>query len=75
MTSSELNRAQLLSPTELLDRWRSSLYPVSNVTLTRWRREGRGPEFVKIGVAGRIYYKIDSVKEYEQSHNIGTIHD
>ena len=69
--SSELSRSQLLSPSELLERWQSSLYPVSNVTLTRWRREGRGPAFVKIGAAGRIYYKLDSVKDYEFTHNIG----
>lgn len=74
-TSSELQRAQLLSPAELLDRWRCSLYPVSNVTLTRWRREGRGPEFVKIGAAGRIFYKFESVKQYELSHNIGVSND
>lgn len=70
-TLSDLSRSQLLAPSELLDRWSSSLYPVSNVTLTRWRREGRGPDFVKIGAAGRIYYRLDSVKEYEQTHNIG----
>ena len=70
-TLSDLSRSNLLSSAELLRRWSSSLYPVSNVTLTRWRREGRGPDFIKIGAAGRIYYKLDSILEYEQAHNIG----
>lgn len=72
MTSFELDRSQLLSVNELVKRWENSLYPVSAVTLARWRRDGRGPEYIKIGAAGRIYYSLGSVQEFEVQNNIGT---
>jgi hypothetical protein len=69
--SPDLDRSNLLTPSELVKRWEQSLYPVSNVTLSRWRRDDRGPNFIKIGAAGRVFYLLDSVKEFETAHNIG----
>jgi hypothetical protein len=69
--SPDLDRSNLLTPSELVKRWEQSLYPVSNVTLSRWRRDEKGPNFIKIGAAGRVFYLLDSVKEFEATHNIG----
>jgi hypothetical protein len=41
------------------------------VTLSRWRRDAKGPKFIKIGAAGRVFYLLESVVEFEQSNNIG----
>jgi hypothetical protein len=67
----DLDRSKLLTPCELVKRWEGSLYPVSNVTLSRWRRDSKGPNFIKIGAAGRVFYLLDSVLEFEQTNNIG----
>lgn len=72
MTSFELDRSQLLTVSELVKRWETSLYPVSAVTLARWRRDGRGPHYIKIGAAGRIYYSLSSVQDFEAANNIGS---
>lgn len=69
--SQTLEREHLLTPSELVKRWEKSLYPVSNVTLSRWRRDNRGPDFIKIGAAGRVFYLLESVISFEQSNNIG----
>ena len=73
--SNQLDRSKLLTPGELVKRWEQSLYPVSNVTLSRWRRDNRGPKFMKIGAAGCVFYLLESVVEFESNNNIGvTIH-
>jgi hypothetical protein len=69
--SQVLEREHLLTPGELVKRWEKSLYPVSHVTLSRWRRDAKGPKFIKIGAAGRVFYLLESVVEFEQSNNIG----
>ena len=69
--SNQLDRSKLLTPGELVKRWEQSLYPVSNVTLSRWRRDNRGPKFMKIGAAGRVFYLLESVQEFESTNNIG----
>lgn len=70
MNLSEINRSHLLTVDELTQRWLNSIYPVSPITLARWRRDKRGPDFIKIGAAGRIYYLLDSIQEFEQNNNI-----
>jgi hypothetical protein len=73
--SNLLDRSKLLTPGELVKRWEQSLYPVSNVTLSRWRRDNKGPKFMKIGAAGRVFYLLESVVEFESNNNIGvTVH-
>jgi hypothetical protein len=73
--SNQLDRSKLLTPGELVKRWEQSLYPVSNVTLSRWRRDNKGPKFMKIGAAGRVFYLLESVVEFESNNNIGvTVH-
>lgn len=67
----QLDRSKLLTPGELVKRWEQSLYPVSNVTLSRWRRDDKGPRFIKIGAAGRVFYLLESVQEFESTNNIG----
>lgn len=69
--SNQLDRSRLLTPGELVKRWEQSLYPVSNVTLSRWRRDDKGPKFIKIGAAGRVFYLLESVQEFESINNIG----
>lgn len=69
--SNQLDRSRLLTPGELVKRWEQSLYPVSNVTLSRWRRDDKGPRFIKIGAAGRVFYLLESVQEFESTNNIG----
>ena len=69
--SNQLDRSRLLTPGELVERWEQSLYPVSNVTLSRWRRDDKGPKFIKIGAAGRVFYLLESVQEFESTNNIG----
>lgn len=73
MTLSDLKEQTLLSAADLVKRWARSHYPVSNVTLARWRRDGRGPAFIKVGAAGRIFYLLDSVVEFETANNIGAL--
>jgi len=70
MNLSEISRSQLLTVDELTQRWVNSLYPVSPITLARWRRDNRGPNFIKIGAAGRIYYLLESILEFERDNNI-----
>jgi hypothetical protein len=70
MNLSEISRSQLLTVDELTQRWVNSLYPVSAITLARWRRDSRGPKFLKIGAAGRIYYLLESILEFEHDNNI-----
>jgi len=45
--------------TKLADRWH-----ISPRTLERWRWQGEGPRFLKVG--GRVLYRHDDVLEYEQ---------
>ncbi len=49
----------MLRAEDLARRWR-----VSPKTLERWRREGDGPHYLKLG--GRVSYPLDKVIEFEQ---------
>ena len=44
---------------ELARRW-----TLSHRTLERWRSEGKGPAFMRLG--GRIIYRLDDVARYER---------
>jgi len=44
----------------LADRWDLSVR-----TLERWRAEGRGPPFLKLG--GRVCYRLSDIVEYEEA--------
>jgi predicted site-specific integrase-resolvase len=52
MTEHFLNQARLA------DRWQ-----ISPRTLERWRWQGEGPAFVKIG--GRVVYRLEEIEAYE----------
>jgi predicted site-specific integrase-resolvase len=54
MTEHFLNQARLA------DRWQ-----ISPRTLERWRWQGEGPAFVKIG--GRVVYRLEEIEAYESS--------
>ena len=43
----------------------AALLRVSSYTLQRWRCEGTGPEFEKIG--NRIFYRLDKVEKWRQA--------
>jgi len=47
-----------LNQTELARRWR-----LSHRTLERWRWQGRGPRYLKIG--GRVVYRVEDIDAYE----------
>jgi hypothetical protein len=68
MHSSEFRPEEHLTPSQLVDRWRDSPFPVSLVTLARWRRVKRGPSFVKAGHNGtRVFYPLTEVQAYEST--------
>ena len=52
-----------LTAKELSQRWH-----LSPCTLERWRREGLGPQFLKVGQ--RILYRISDVEAYEKKRNM-----
>ncbi|MBM3952647.1 MAG: helix-turn-helix domain-containing protein [Rhodospirillales bacterium] len=47
-----------LNQIELAGRWR-----LSHRTLERWRWQGRGPRYLKIG--GRVVYRAEDIDAYE----------
>jgi predicted site-specific integrase-resolvase len=49
---------EVFSPKELAHRW-----AISSATLERWRWQGVGPRYLKIG--GRIRYPIQVIEQYE----------
>lgn len=61
MTSNETSLPDLcfLNPRELASRWH-----VSEKTLERWRAEGYGPSYVKLGRSVR--YRLDDVWAHER---------
>jgi len=52
MTTTHLNQF------ELSLRWR-----ISPRSLERWRWEGKGPQYLKIG--GRVVYRLEDIEAYE----------
>ena len=59
---------QHLSPVQLVERWSNSPFPVSLVTLARWRRSGHGPAFVKAGHRdSRVFYPLSAIEQYEST--------
>ena len=55
---------EFIDQKELAKRWY-----ISPRTLERWRWEGLGPRYVKIG--GRIIYKIIDIKKFEEENTHG----
>ncbi|CUA90367.1 Helix-turn-helix domain [Chelatococcus sambhunathii] len=53
-------KATCMNQLELAVRW-----GISHRTLERWRWNGEGPKFLKVG--GRVVYRLSDVEEYEQS--------
>ena len=51
---------QFLNQARLATRWQ-----ISPRTLERWRWTGEGPAYTKIG--GRVVYRIDDVRAFEQA--------
>ena len=49
-----------LNQRQLADRW-----DVSQATLERWRTEGVGPKYLKLG--GRVLYRLVDIEEYESA--------
>ncbi len=52
------NSIKHLNQIELSRRWR-----VSHRTLERWRWQGVGPRYLKIG--GRVVYRLEDIEAYE----------
>lgn len=48
----------LLSPRKLAARW-----GLSEKTLERWRMQGTGPMFLKLG--GRVLYRMEEIEQHE----------
>ncbi|MDE2259876.1 MAG: helix-turn-helix domain-containing protein [Betaproteobacteria bacterium] len=51
-----------VTPRELADRWH-----ISEKTLERWRMQGTGPVFLKLG--GRVLYRIEQVEAHERNRS------
>ena len=51
---------RMFSTSDLASRWR-----LSERTLERWRQQGDGPKFVKLG--SRVSYPAEAVAEFERS--------
>jgi predicted site-specific integrase-resolvase len=54
------DRPAHLNQVQLARRWH-----LSPRTLERWRSQGEGPTFLKLG--GRIVYRLDDVEEFERA--------
>ena len=54
---------EFVTPKQLSERWQ-----ISESTLRRWRRNGYGPTFTKIGdqVGSKVIYRIKDVIEFEE---------
>lgn len=52
--------ADFISPEELAARWNNRLSPD---TLERWRRDGIGPDYYKLG--GKVLYRLSHVRAFE----------
>lgn len=52
---------QYLTPATLAKRWE-----LSPRTLERWRMDGHGPYFMKLG--GQVRYPLDEVENFEREH-------
>lgn len=59
-----------LSAQQLIERWQGTTQPVSRTTLSRWRRLGVGPEYVRAGRGGKVFYDLGSVLHHELNHNV-----
>lgn len=68
MTSSDFNPSDHLTSQQLVDRWRDTPFPVSLITLSRWRTAGKGPYYIRAGHCGaRVYYPLHSIVEWENN--------
>ena len=56
---------QHINQVELSRRWR-----LSPRTLERWRYQGTGPQFLKVG--GRVVYRLDDIETFEAEQVRGT---
>jgi hypothetical protein len=54
------NPSALATPRQLAQRWH-----ISEKTLERWRMQGTGPAFMKLG--GRVLYRIDQIEAHERN--------
>lgn len=60
-------------PVHLRERDLASRWKMSQRTLQRWRAEGYGPLFIRIG--GSIRYRMADVLDYERRHIVTGGHD
>lgn len=51
-----------LNQIDLANRWK-----LSPRTLERWRWNGEGPRFMKLG--GRVVYRLEDIEEYEREQS------
>ena len=54
------SEVQFLTPEDLAKRWQISIGTISN-----WRTNKRGPEFIRIG--GLVRYSVEAVRTWEAS--------
>ncbi len=63
ITMAKTKKADLLTPGELVERWRGA---VAEKTLRNWRNRGRGPVSTTIG--RRVFYALPDVVRYEREN-------
>jgi len=56
---------QMLTSDELAERWR-----VTRFTVRRWRMEGNGPPYLKLGAGAKskVLYLLKDIEDWESSH-------
>ena len=64
-TTETRSTSKLLTPADLMTRWRDS---VTLATLATWRSRRLGPSYVKVG--GRVLYPEHEVEAWEQRRTI-----
>lgn len=60
-----MTQQQMLTTEELAERWR-----VATITIRRWRMDGSGPPYVKLGAGAksRVVYLLKDIEEWETTH-------
>jgi hypothetical protein len=67
MSKTRAAPAAFLTPADLVKRWGNA---VCVGTLSNWRVQGRGPDYVKVGT--RVAYPLDKVQSYERKNRGNT---
>jgi len=66
MEVAEMEQNNLMLPRMLKEKQAAEMLEVSKAALRRWRREGRGPQFTRLGRC--IRYNVRAIEEFLAKH-------